>query len=385
MRIAYWTGYSPVFAPHTVVTEDWELPGGGWGSERSLAQMAVELVKRGHHVEIFCWRARPLPTMNALDFDVVIVQRYLNYWLYEECKQVPTVYWQHDVRPLTGYENTVIYEDGKQTYANLVEGGLCSKTVTLTPSHTYGMMQHYNIPHHHFNEIGHGLDAPKVDTSGIEKVKNRMVWISGWNRGLCSALEVINRIDPEKHGKISFHIYGHQAQFEDDENAPYPGRTFRFFDWRNPSLRELVENSPHDIELFGYVSDEEIEKAWAECDILLYPTDFVETYCICALEAQRAGCFIIASDLGSMPHTIGDRGVLVPKRGAEGVDMEHNDYIRVVAQTLETYMDNPELTIPYREAGKAWADEQTLENKADEWVALLESVIKTNQEKKSRD
>ena len=26
MRIAYWTGYSPVFEPHTVVTEDWELP-----------------------------------------------------------------------------------------------------------------------------------------------------------------------------------------------------------------------------------------------------------------------------------------------------------------------------------------------------------------------
>ena len=48
-------------------------------------------------------------------------------------------------------------------------------------------------------------------------------------------------------------------------------------------------------------------------------------------------------------------------------------------------MDNPELTIPYREAGKAWADEQTLENKADEWIALLESVIKTNEEKKSRD
>ncbi len=385
MRIAYWTGYSPVFDAHTVVTEDWELPGGGWGSERSLAQMAVELVKRGHHVEIFCWRQRPLPVMDAKDFDIVIVQRYLNYWLYEECKSIPTVFWQHDVRPLTGYENSIIYDDGKQTYANFVESGLCTRSVTLTPSHTYGMMQHYNIPHHHFKEIGHGLPEPKVDTSGIEKVKNRMVWISGWNRGLCSALEVINKIDPEKHGKISFHIYGHQAEHEGNENAPYPGRTFQFFDWRTPSLRQLVEESPHDIEMFGYVSDEEIEKAWAECDILLYPTDFVETYCICALEAQRAGCFIIASELGSMPHTIGDRGVLIPKRGAEGVDMEHNAYISVVARTLETYMDNPELTIPYREAGKAWAKEQTLENKADEWEAFLESVIQQDAEQKSRD
>ena len=84
MRIAYWTGYSPVFDSHTVVTEDWELPGGGWGSERSLAQMAVELVKRGHHVEIFCWRTSPLPVFNATEFDVIVVQRYLHFWLLQQ-------------------------------------------------------------------------------------------------------------------------------------------------------------------------------------------------------------------------------------------------------------------------------------------------------------
>ena len=374
MRIAYWTGYSPVFDPHTVVTEDWELPGGGWGSERSLAQMAVELVKRGHHVEIFCRRTRPLPVFNATDFDVIVVQRYLHFWLYEETQGVPVIFWQHDVRPLTGYEDTLIYDDGRQTYATLVRGGLCTKSVMLTPSHTYGMMQHYNIPHDHFVEIGHGLPPPKSDTSGIEKVKNRMVWISGWNRGICTALEVINKIDPEKH-KIQFHINGHQAQHEGNEDAPYPGRTLQFFDWRTPSLRHLIEESPHDITLFGYVDDETIEKAWAECDILLYPTDFVETYCICALEAQRAGCFLVASELGSMPHTIGDRGVLIPQRGADAVDMDPDDYTSVVARTLDTYLDNPDLTLPYREAGKAWAAGQTLENKASEWEALLESVV----------
>lgn len=374
MRIAYWTGYSPVFDSHTVVTEDWELPEGGWGSERSLAQMAVELVKRGHHVEIFCWRTSPVPVFNATDFDVIVVQRYLHFWLYEETQGVPVVFWQHDVRPLTGYENTLIWDDGRQTYANFVQGGLCTKSVMLSPSHTYGMMQHYNIPHDHFVEIGHGLPPPKTDTSGIEKVKNRMVWISGWNRGICTALEVINKIDPEKN-KIQFHIYGHQSEHEGNEDAPYPGRTLQFFDWRTPSLRQLIEESPHDITLFGYVDDETIEKAWAECDILLYPTDFVETYCICALEAQRAGCFIVASELGSLPHTIGDRGLLIPKRGAEGVDMEPDEYTSVVARTLETYMDNPDLTIPYRKAGKAWAAKQTLTNKADEWEALFESVV----------
>ena len=374
MRIAYWTGYSPVFEPHTVVTADWELPGGGWGSERSLAQMAVELVKRGHHVEIFCWRARPLPLFSATDFDVIVVQRYLHFWLYEEVKDVPVIYWQHDVRPLTGYENTLIYDEGRQTYANLARSGLCTKTVTLTPSHTYGMMEHYNIPHEHFVEIGHGLSPAKTDTSGVEKVKNRMVWISGWNRGICTALEVINMIDPKKH-PIEFHIYGHQSEHEDNEDAPYPGRTLKFFDWRNPSLRQLIAESPHDITLFGYVSDEVIEQAWAECDILLYPTDFVETYCICALEAQKAGCFIVASELGSMPHTVGDRGVLIPKRGADGIDMDPFAYTSVVARTLETYLANPDLTLPYREAGKKWAAEQTLANKADEWEALFESVV----------
>jgi hypothetical protein len=56
--------------------------------------------------------------------------------------------------------------------------------------------------------------------------------------------------------------------------------------------------------------------------------------------------------------------------------MTDDEYTTVVARTLGTYMDNPELTIPYREAGKAWADEQTVKNKADEWEALLKSVVK---------
>jgi len=56
-------------------------------------------------------------------------------------------------------------------------------------------------------------------------------------------------------------------------------------------------------------------------------------------------------------------------------DMEPDEYTTVVARTLETYMDNPDMTIPYREAGKKWAAEQTLANKADEWEALFESVV----------
>jgi len=55
--------------------------------------------------------------------------------------------------------------------------------------------------------------------------------------------------------------------------------------------------------------------------------------------------------------------------------MDPDDYTSVVARTLDTYLDNPDLTLPYREAGKAWAAGQTLENKASEWEALLESVV----------
>jgi hypothetical protein len=55
--------------------------------------------------------------------------------------------------------------------------------------------------------------------------------------------------------------------------------------------------------------------------------------------------------------------------------MDPDDYTNVVARTLDTYLANPDMTIPYREAGKAWAAEQTIENKADEWEALFESVV----------
>jgi hypothetical protein len=42
-------------------------------------------------------------------------------------------------------------------------------------------------------------------------------------------------------------------------------------------------------------------------DVWAYPQTFAETGCIASLEAQRAGCVVIARNFTSLPEMIGDR------------------------------------------------------------------------------
>ena len=46
-------------------------------------------------------------------------------------------------------------------------------------------------------------------------------------------------------------------------------------------------------------------------DVWLYPTDFSETYCIAALEAQAAGLLCASTGLAALTEIIGDRGIVV--------------------------------------------------------------------------
>jgi hypothetical protein len=48
-----------------------------------------------------------------------------------------------------------------------------------------------------------------------------------------------------------------------------------------------------------------------------------------------------------------------------------------MANLLRYYLDNPEDTIPFREAGKIWADTQSMENIAKRWIDMFEREMRT--------
>jgi glycosyltransferase involved in cell wall biosynthesis/2-polyprenyl-3-methyl-5-hydroxy-6-metoxy-1,4-benzoquinol methylase len=72
----------------------------------------------------------------------------------------------------------------------------------------------------------------------------------------------------------------------------------------------------------GRVGQTELAREMEEARVLSYPTAFLETSCITAMEARAAGLAIVTSDLGALKETVGRHGLLIP--WGEDEDEPHN-------------------------------------------------------------
>lgn len=68
----------------------------------------------------------------------------------------------------------------------------------------------------------------------------------------------------------------------------------------------------------GRVSGQELAYEQLRSGVWAYPTNFTETSCITAMEAQAAGCRIVTSPLAALNETVGQRGQLVAGYGSPG-------------------------------------------------------------------
>jgi glycosyltransferase involved in cell wall biosynthesis len=100
---------------------------------------------------------------------------------------------------------------------------------------------------------------------------------------------------------------------------------------------------------------------YKKSDIWFYPTDFEETYCITALEAQLSECICVCSDLAGLKDTVGDRGVLFD-------NSKSDDYI---LQKLFTIMDDTNKKQELIQSGYLWAIEQSHENIVKKWIDMF--------------
>ena len=98
-------------------------------------------------------------------------------------------------------------------------------------------------------------------------------------------------------------------------------------------------------------------------DAWLYlPDRFCETYCLNALEAQRAGCICFVSALGSLPEVVGPRGIVFPP----GMDTVEN-----VVETVVTTLQSPAVKEELRERLLEWMKQQTWEESVRKWARIL--------------
>ena len=155
--------------------------------------------------------------------------------------------------------------------------------------------------------FGYGMDVLSMEKAmvGKKKVKNRFIYSSTANRGLMYLLMMWRLIKAELPDAT---LYIHSDIYNNK--------------WLNEVcmiemniVRGVYESMKEGwgIEYKGWVSKKELYESWSEAEVWFYPTTFLETYCLTALEAGVSETLIVTMKIGSLCEVVSDRGVLLDK------------------------------------------------------------------------
>jgi glycosyltransferase involved in cell wall biosynthesis len=357
MLIGFYSGYMGGFT-----NDDYqdESPTLAWlrGSEIAIIWISRELVKLGHDVHIFSpdsshvcedkvtYHKQELLqgwlNENNHEHTRLIVWRYVNFFI---DYMVPNefkgkiVLWLHDYTLQPAWQGKRLTNDGSTLISNVKQH--IWKTVCVS-EHQAARVRKFLNP---VNVIGNGLIPEMFQRTINKKIAGRCVWTSAWNRGLKVLLDIWPEIQ-KKYTEATLHVYGCNDDTKEEAIE----------------LQLLNMTKTYQITVFGKSNNATVIKALEEADMFIYPSIFVETYCTSALEAQMAGCICVVSDIGALPETIGDRGLIVK--------FDNRFYKRFVMAVTEN-IGLPPWSYDLRLKAMTWASQQSWAKRAKSWEQLL--------------
>ncbi len=284
--------------------------------------------------------------MSINTIDVMIISRYINYFIECKIKARKTYIWLHDIICLPYWNGASLPDYGKHLISNVIDR--VSGVVTLTNWHRNLIMNKYDLPQEKVYVIGNALnDSFFKEEVNIKKIPYRFIWTSDVVRGLEQLVDYFVDIRKE-FPKAELYVY----------------RGITSFDNFKPLLNKI--NNCKYIHYGGKLSQPDLMNEFLKSDVWLYPTSFSETYCMSGLEALRAGCYCIATNLAGLQTTIGDRGVLV--KG----DPKKNEVKQLFLNEVRKALTNDELRVNVQKKGQLWAKTQNWENVGNQWKELIE-------------
>jgi glycosyltransferase involved in cell wall biosynthesis len=400
--VVFWTGYSPCFSPGENDT------GACFGAELCTRNVAERLAEF-YDVHIFSLgneisnEHKSVKYHNSLYYntfqtkytnitkrpiDVLIVSRYINFFAYCTANAKKIIFWSHDTTVQPFFDGRSFPSDGAYLTLNLLHN--IHTYVTLSPAHYKFVLDWLgkvrpltDEEKNKFKILGNGLDltlfkdekkesneeeseesekemsseednksndeenesSEKKDekqNTTISRVPHKFVYYSDPVRGLKQALHCIQRLHAV-HEDVTFDVYRELDQ-----------ETMR-----------VIEGMPY-VKVHGKVSQAELFKKLKQCEYLMYPCCFFETYCMTALECQMAGVIPIVKGVGALIDTVGPRGICITTGNTEGEILD-----KIVSETLKL-MEDVELQKTLRKAGREFAESQSYPHIVSQWKKLIE-------------
>ena len=218
-------------------------------------------------------------------------------------------------------------------------------------------INYYNIPWSHCVVMPNAITPVEYHEKPADVI--RFAYWSTPHRGLNILVPVFAKL-AEKYDNIELDVYSSFKLYGwEDRDKPYE------------ELFEACRNHPK-INYHGTVSNEELREGLKQAHIFAYPSTWVETSCLCLMEAMSAGLLCVHSNLGALYET-----------GANWTSMyqfieDPNDHAAHFYKHLDdaiTYLNNE--AIQSRIASqKGYADVfYNWDIRAQQWAALLQSLV----------
>lgn len=381
MKICIWTGHA--FEPWGLWSTD---EGGIGGSETAAVHMGMELAKLGHDVAMFGEHQgkegffapmfpasgvvryvdfrRALEKPELLACDVFVSSRDKSILRIKPDAKVK-VLWIHDVHVGDDWEGEV---------------DLFDRIYCLTKWHREFVMEHYpHVAPEKFHLTRNGIDPARFEPSLpwkdlLARKTPSFVWSSSLDRGLDVMLDFwpdIKKMSPA----ASLHVYYGVENWRKLNAENKQG--LAIIDYKMGRLERMADDG---VRYHGRVGQAELAKAHMGAVAWAYPTAWLETSCITALEAQAAGAFPVTSRLAALPETVRD-GVLVPGRNKSKA--YRDEFLTELGRVLGDFKSQDDGTHDafltraqdIARANRAWALEQTWASVARQWCHEFEGLI----------
>lgn len=312
------------------------------GSESAAYYMAKELVAIGHRVVVFT-NSQEEGTFDGVQYmflgktdqqhplgdrfqyymetpqDVCIIQRTPMAFAVMPFNSKVNILWTHDI---------AMYRSQGWMDKSLID---IDRIFTVSEFHrqqtakVYGMDDRYILPT--FNGIDYELFK---DFKDIEREPNTLIYGARPERGL----EVLVKEGGimENLPECKLYVCGY------DNTVPQMRDYYNY-------LHRRCEELPNVLNL-GSLGKKDLYRALSKAMIYVYPTEFEDTSCIMALEAQAAGTPVITSHIAALPETLKDSGSLLLKlKDGKVNQMKFIDSVRrVLKDTSEwTHLHNKAL------------------------------------------
>jgi glycosyltransferase involved in cell wall biosynthesis len=151
--------------------------------------------------------------------------------------------------------------------------------------------------------LPNGVNLDRFDLE-VEREPFKVIYTSSPDRGLIHLLDMWPQIlatEPE----AELHIFYGWDNID---------RLIEMGDQSMVAYKELclLKGKQHGINWRGRVSQGELAREFLSAQVWAYPTSFVETFCVGAVEAMAADCYITTSGVGNLPYVVGDAGWVIP-------------------------------------------------------------------------